>query len=646
MSINHVTAPTLLRMVDKPSERLDFWPGSARGLSKYPTLEEGLAGLERLVQNALPASKSFNTSPPRLAILDFDPRDCRAVNDPASRNCTKSCSDLESLFIPTNLRPCLMIAGAASLVQNQMAMVDRSDGESNATIDSLNIPELSTFDATWVFTSFLQCLEYGESCANPNPTMCPFRDYSHIPVPWNMTNLSSFGRGLGTKLCSGAYMYDTINADLAGPGVAVSYLLQSGLALCLYLLGNICISWTRNLRAPRFLKSYRQTCADFSMRLQGKFKRSRFGVAAISSLAEFQEIQIYFVISLQVAALFTHIEADTFGTAMLAISVVRALSILSIAPVLLVQLCLVRACKNWWYTFLAMSTAFIMSVSVFRYYTFMPTWDPDALWAKLKHEGALPACGGSPNPRFLCMTWVKKQTPNLKVFKTAAAICVAAWSRLVYEKVTSSCSIPLSPRLQRLLKPLGQPLKVLAYTVEVSLVGATIYYSVYVYSALWNATRRPELSGSLRWDFGQFVAVMIWAPTIAKFVYFISFGIKSGFEARIAEPYMITTKQELSDTANICHIDSFHSSSFISGPGSGFLEIIRFLCSFASVQTPFQNAIASPLGVRAQLVTGNLGSLVVRRQGSRILFINTPSPIPMKEDFQDKQVIESAKYSS
>ncbi|KAK4223494.1 hypothetical protein QBC38DRAFT_503112 [Podospora fimiseda] len=546
MDVDDNTRPYSLRLVDNPNDRLDRWPGSVQGLSMYPTFEETIDGFERLVTNIIQGSEYSIT-------IDFDPRDCRSAEHPTVRNCSETCTDPESLLIPTNVRPCILIGAASLLVHKNMATLDRSHHETAATLETLAIPELSTFDTSWLFTHFLQCLS--ASCEKTDFGRCSpsIKELgNNIPTSsWNLTNLKNIGQDLGTKYCSGAYI--SLNGDLAGPGVAMSYILQAAFALSLYTLFNISLLCTnlKHLSFPKLLSRSAQKPSR-SQKTSLKFKP-----ATIASLTEFQEIQIYFVLSLQVASLFTSFSPSdgttTFNTTLLAISVVRALSIMSIAPVLLVQCCLVRrAGKNWWYTFLPMSTAFIMSMRVLRYYTYMPSFNPDALWDKLKEEAPIQACGGQPSPMVLCMTWITTQTPNLEAFKATAGICVAAWSWLVYKKVTSRFSGCVGPRLKRILMPVRQILEGLMIMVEVCLVGFTGYYGIYVHNSLWKATRRPDLGSSATWGFGQFVAVMIWAPTIAKFFYFLVFGIKKGFDERLAEPYIVMAKDELEFTDNTC----------------------------------------------------------------------------------------------
>lgn len=89
--------------------------------------------------------------------------------------------------------------------------------------------------------------------------------------------------------------------------------------------------------------------------LQSSLTSSRFTAAAISSLVEFQEDQLYFIGSIQVASLISFdpnnpntgsSNKSSFGSALLGSAIVSALGINGVYTVLLCQVCLQRSGRN------------------------------------------------------------------------------------------------------------------------------------------------------------------------------------------------------------------------------------------------------------------------------------------------------------
>ncbi|KAK3989099.1 hypothetical protein QBC44DRAFT_95477 [Cladorrhinum sp. PSN332] len=538
--------PLVLETIDQ--DRPDYWIydiNRARKtmLPEYPAFEETQESLAELLANA-------TTNQP--VSLDFDPRDC--ITATGDRNCSEACSNQTSLFIPTNLRPCVLLAGAALLGRNGTLSLNRSDPGTVTTIRALDIPEFSTFPAINVLTAISKCVS--ASCSTSRLGNCTEEVLGMGARPVSVSRLTDISTNL-EQYCRAAK--PEINGDIAGPGVILSYFFQASLALFFYFALGVCTTWTR-----RSLSAIRGCVGPLGTRgkeLQAKLATSRFGAAVASSLMEFQEVQIYLVASIQVATLISFDSkntstgldnSDSFASAIVNARVAPSLSIMSMAPVLLIQCCLQRSGMHWWYTFLTMSAAFIMALAIFaKRDNLMP--DEDSLWDKFKADNTLAACGENPSPMVLCRSQPSRYPFGAEILYTAGYLMSSfgalAWGGLLLDQIVVSAKVrfPGSSLAQRLRKM--EPSRVLGwfqmgyyFVVE----GILIVYTVFYILLLGMLVRTIDMADSGNWSFGQLIAVLVWTPTIAKYIYFNIFGIKEGFEERLAKAYTITrqTKAE------------------------------------------------------------------------------------------------------
>jgi len=180
-----------------------FDAGNLGNLSSIPFFETVPERLDGLVK----------TSSARQQLrLGFGPGDCETLL--GSRNCTEACSDPSSLFTPTNLRACTALAGAALLVQNETYSVDRSDAQTVEAIDSWQVPDLSTFNATDVFAHVGRCIP--QSCTVMRLGVCAESVQDLGSVEIKADSLALISSRLG-HYCDGVDL--EINTDIAGPGV-------------------------------------------------------------------------------------------------------------------------------------------------------------------------------------------------------------------------------------------------------------------------------------------------------------------------------------------------------------------------------------------------------------------------------------------
>jgi hypothetical protein len=179
------------------------WFDNSGGLSSVPYFEAVSEKLDTMIEIS---------STRRQLRLGFEPSDCVTVS--GTRNCTEACSNPSALFTPINLRACTALASAALLVQNDTYSVDRSDARTADAIDSWQIPDLSTYNATGIFASVAECI--AQSCAVSRPGKCADDVRNLGAVEIKVDDLQTFSSQL-QHFCAGTD--PRINVDIAGPGV-------------------------------------------------------------------------------------------------------------------------------------------------------------------------------------------------------------------------------------------------------------------------------------------------------------------------------------------------------------------------------------------------------------------------------------------
>lgn len=274
--------------------------------------------------------------------------------------------------------------------------------------------------------------------------------------------------------------------------------------------------------------------------LQGRLASSKPGAAIVSSLVEFQEVQIYFVAVVQIAALISFNPANpgagssnqsSFADAILNSIAVSNIGIYSTFAILLTQCCLQRADMHWWYTFIIMSVTYVLALTIFsRNPSLMPP--TDGLWTSFKASAPLPQCGSNPSPMTYC------NLPYDTVFSFGgrfggiglAAFGTLAWWTLLIDQLAFSIREKL-PHVARRLSSLDRRgifrkvLKSRAWPWILSLYwglvqGLLLWWVVEYVGTLIRVVSKTSIDNTANWSFGQLIAVTVWAPTIIKLIYF------------------------------------------------------------------------------------------------------------------------------
>ena len=278
--------------------------------------------------------------------------------------------------------------------------------------------------------------------------------------------------------------------------------------------------------------------------LQNRLWDSRLRAAATSSLVEFQEVQIYFTAAVQIATLasFDPDEDDNIGAnnssyaaVILNSGLAALLNITAMAGILLVQCCLQRAHMHWWYTFFLMTLNCIMAAIIFaRRSSLMPP--ADLLWEEFRADAPLPLCGNNPSPMTFCRP--SRDTRFLDNNITGWIACglgSIAWIGLLVDQLASTVPNKFPAVLTRMRnldrrgilqrKKLWGMMTTVYWLVEPLL----LFMALFHFSVLGLIVEDIQFGTAGSWSFGQIIAVTVWAPTIAKFIYFNVCRLPSSF---------------------------------------------------------------------------------------------------------------------
>lgn len=286
---------------------------------------------------------------------------------------------------------------------------------------------------------------------------------------------------------------------------------------------------------------------------QRHLKRSRPAAALTSALVEFQEVQTFFVISIQFATLIIFAgsdhaamlsSTDSFAEAVTNVQIVQMLSINGMLPVLFTQIGLMRLGIRWWYMMTLVLGVFVTGLVVSQQ-SLMPTYT--TLWTYFTEESPIDMCGGNPSPMTYCLDSLEGLNATLNRMNSGLVVgCMVIVALLMDQiwhslnrngrmtegldnwEITNSKVLFLRRRLAPVL------LGVVWFGLEFALL---IYVGIYLKSVI--GILKFVGTSSSDWTFGQLVAIMVWAPVIGKYLYFNAFGITEGVGKRLHRRYKI-----------------------------------------------------------------------------------------------------------
>lgn len=270
--------------------------------------------------------------------------------------------------------------------------------------------------------------------------------------------------------------------------------------------------------------------------LLSKLATSRVGAAATSALVEFQEMQIYVIASVQIATLVsynpsttktTSANNDSYAAMLLNSGLAALLATSSMTCILLAQCCLQRVRMYWWYTFILTTYAITFTLVIFARRSHLRP-PADGLWESFKDDTLLPMCGNNPSPMTYCRP--PRDTRFLDNAVAGYILCclgAIAWLGLFLDQLVSNPPNGFAGTASRIrgIKQKGitrgrhWPLSSLSAGYWIAVEGLLLCMVGYHLSQLILVLMDVDLGNASKWGFGQLIAVSVWAPTIAKFIY-------------------------------------------------------------------------------------------------------------------------------
>ncbi|KAK7734220.1 hypothetical protein SLS53_007868 [Cytospora paraplurivora] len=549
------------------------------------SFESILSQLDDTAQSA--AAQRKNQQPPTLSLMDTgcyyytnssssSTDDDAVVSGKGWRDCAVACATPDLMFNSSfTLWNCLTL-GAAALYATTTTT---SSGQGGLTLDpddlltvgqDLGFSSLAQFNGTQIFEDTLSCIK--GSCQDYSLGSCA-DNITSLDISGAQDEVTALYEGL-QGYCDGAS--SIVNSDIAGPGVVLSYILQAALAIAVYVFINIFTSWLQPILAALYTfqgrlsgrrRPERTTTDDIGMiglqqqktpwqragEHQEVLSQSRAAAALTSALVEFQEVQGFFVASIQFATLIIFASDDdsamlsstsSFGEAVLNVEVVQMLSINGVLPVLLIQIGLMRLGVRWWYMTCIVVGVFAVAL-VIATRSLMP--DYDTLWAYFKESGPIDTCGGNPSPMTYCLNSVEGLNSVLQSMNSGLMLGCVTVSVLLLDQTWYSLNT--NNRLDRRLDSweLSSP-KVLflrrrVWPVFMVLLWFCIEFGLLIYVGIYLKAVVEVLAvvgtESSDWTYGQLIAVMVWAPIVGKYLYFNIFGITEGVGKRLSSRYKV-----------------------------------------------------------------------------------------------------------
>ncbi|KAH8882950.1 hypothetical protein GQ53DRAFT_437852 [Thozetella sp. PMI_491] len=306
-------------------------------------------------------------------------------------------------------------------------------------------------------------------------------------------------------------------------------------------------------------------------RVQSRISQKRPSTALISVLLEFQEVQGFFIIAIQLATLATFgsnggagslSSISSFINFFANVLLVQTFAVNGIMPILLLQCVLQRAGVRWWYLFGITLISLVLAVIIqVRNLTLGP--DFATLWNYFKDRAPVMACGGNPSPMTYCTARIDEITfladngldQSLTVAGIAAASLLIQQAFWTLTKRVRRLGVELrrmeaQSQLFRVVRRRVLPPAIALYWLGIQV---TLFYFVGTYLALLLNIAQAVGMDASSWTYGQLIAVMVWAPTIGKYIYFNFFGVEEGLTKRLSKYFKVVRRkpEELEESASL-----------------------------------------------------------------------------------------------
>ncbi|KAG8162965.1 hypothetical protein KVR01_007443 [Diaporthe batatas] len=506
-------------------------------------------------------------------------------------NCAELCSDPSTSMLPWNMRTCYSLGVAAMLVENGTLAIDYSAEYSGQ--EELQYGNLSEWDGAKVISDFATCIS--SSCTTANISHCDEKTLALETMDITTENLGLIQDGM-FEFCS--YGVE-INADIAGPGVMISYLLQICAVIFLWVLFNLLTKWAWIVVSPIWVQLKQgeverarldpfltdgptekrsdriKDAWERASDMQKRLSQWRLYQATSAILRDFQDVQIFFIGAIQIATLSTFRpkasassdanSVNSFGAAIMDSELVQMLAVNSMIPLLLMQSMIQRGDRYklretahtkhrrlslTWYTFILVWITFVLAIVVHaRRDRLIANYD--ILLATFQTEKAVEACGWNPNPMVYCNidngldTQFNAGIPVIPVAVSLLTIDfvvfhVPGWRRWDPSRRMEGAMNPAQAQVFKWFRKCHWRIltRVIWFCLECALLASSALYLADIIAVTRamsggsNSWGGQNSSGS--WSFGQLIAVMVWVPTLFKFLFYLKFGVEDNATTRDA----------------------------------------------------------------------------------------------------------------
>ncbi|KAK2755375.1 hypothetical protein CKAH01_01267 [Colletotrichum kahawae] len=460
---------------------------------------------------------------------------------------------------PLGIYDCAALAVSALLIQNYNYTLDPATAtEANSL---LKFGDLASFDGLGTLQRILSCVGASEPSTKGTFERLPETEFG----AWALDSTSYYKPFEVDENLKGALDYlkplcfqaRSPEADIAGPGVTVSYIIQIGLLLWFFVLSLLIPRdpiYSMPVKAVaalgRFKRCKEQQHGSTTVYLMERLRASKFAVALYSSIIDFQEAQAFFTLAVQLATIVMFM-TDQVPVIRIDWRAARIYSAGNTLVVLLMQSELQRKGMRWWYTFFLTFSVGVLGMVIRN----LGSEAPITL-------GAIAKCGN--RSRNIMQTCYNNGSSAFRdAFRDEDRGGSDYFISFLFSTVV--LSIDQLGHVPRLRRSLGSKLE--HWPGKLSLLISLLRFGSVIWCAIWfvsnvllasllmrNATAiLNEMGGSVwdreKWTFGQIIAVLPWAPVISKYLYCSLFGIIHGVGSRIDDHYevVLSDKHPLSE---------------------------------------------------------------------------------------------------
>ncbi|KAF5485525.1 hypothetical protein CGCF413_v013757 [Colletotrichum fructicola] len=430
---------------------------------------------------------------------------------------------------PLGIYDCAALAVSALLIQKYNYTLDPASA--NEADNFLKFGDLASFDGLGTLQRILSCVDASEPSGMTAHGRLPETEfgtwalnstsyYHFYEIEENLNDTLDYLKPLCSRVRSP-------EADIAGPGVTVSYIIQIGLLLWFFILSLLIPRdpiYSMPVKAVaalgRFRRGNEQQHCSTTVYLMERLRASRFAVALYSSIIDFQEAQAFFTLAVQLATIVMFM-TDQVPVIRIDWRAARIYSAENTLVFLLMQSELQRKGMRWWYMFFLSFAVGVLGMVIRN----LGLEAPITL-------GAIAKCGN--RSRNIMQTCYNNGSSAFRdAFRDEDRGGSDYFISFLFSTVV--LSIDQLGHILRLRRSLQSKLEYwlgrLPLFISLLRFGSVIWCATWFVSnvllaslLMRNATAiLNEMGGSIwdrdKWTFGQIIAVLPWAPVISKYLY-------------------------------------------------------------------------------------------------------------------------------